>query len=1142
MNPKQHTLSDYIDVGRRFLRSVNLEKDYSGADLNGDYIITPTARDVLHRLSEGLAPSAMSRAWTLTGPYGVGKSSFAVFLTRLLCTHGAHGKTAYRHLMEADPRLARKVTEVTACADGNKGMLPVLVTARRSPAPHCIAEGTIAAISALKNRKLATTGRILRDLVTHQKNGEGLDSRRVVEALTSLAAASRSDGYSGVLLIVDELGKLFEYAARYPKRGDVYILQEMAEYAVRSGPNPLVVVGLLHQSFEEYGQHLDLATRREWAKIQGRFEDVLFLEPPEQVMGLIAQAIRWKAAGLPDEMKRHVRAIASNSAASGVLPPGMNASAFVEMSLAAYPLHPVSFVALPHLFRRFAQNERSLFSYLSSLEPNGFQEFIRTHYLDAKEPVFIRLPDLFDYFTRNFGLGLYRQPHARRWLEAADLLDRKENLTPLHRGLVKTIGILNAMGEFCHLRASENIVAVATEDAKQTSTATKDALSGLQQQSVVTFRRFNETYRIWEGSDVDVEERIAEGARKVRHGLDLAGSLKRYLPSRPLVARKHSFETGALRYFDIFYVGLPDDLQAVMSSTSEADGKIIVCLSESGAVADEFRSRAIDASSAGNVVFAIPQQIGELRAAVTELGALRWVWENTAELRDDRVARREVALRITEAEQVLTRNLGCLLDPRSEPIGSGCLWFHAGKQQPAESRRDVARVLSEICDRIYPVSPRIRNELIARRNLSSAAAAARRNLVERMLLHADEPLLGIEGYPPERSMYESVLLATGVHSEVGHGKWGFSSPSRSPKHHLLPCWKALHDMVFKAQPEPLPVTDVFAKLSTPPYGLREGLQPVILCAFMMAYRDEVTLYRERSFIPEPSVVDLEVLMRRPELFAIAGCHVTGGRAAVVERLAKGLHVKPATVPVVRALFRMVKGLPEFAWQTRRLPDTTIALREAFQNARSPERFLFVEVPQALKLPDFTDRASSHREVDEFFRALNANIQDWARKMPDVIASSKNDLLAACSLPQGDAGWQELRRQCLRVESSITETQLLAFVRRVIQAPPDDTGVQSVLALVANRPPLTWSDADLDRFPAAGKAMGQAFQTACRTVLKGSALACTYDKLNRTQKAEADFIVHRLQESPLTRKVQFKEALIAALEIMIEQLSNEKERK
>ena len=84
----QAPLSDFIQVGARFLRSVNLEKDYASGQQNGDYIVTPNATQVLARVAEGLRNNSPFRAWTLTGPYGVGKSAFAVYLTRLFCPNG----------------------------------------------------------------------------------------------------------------------------------------------------------------------------------------------------------------------------------------------------------------------------------------------------------------------------------------------------------------------------------------------------------------------------------------------------------------------------------------------------------------------------------------------------------------------------------------------------------------------------------------------------------------------------------------------------------------------------------------------------------------------------------------------------------------------------------------------------------------------------------------------------------------------------------------------------------------------------------------------------------------------------------------------------------------------------------------------
>ena len=275
-------------------------------------------------------------------------------------------------------------------------------------------------------------------------NGAPLDTRRVVSAIETVSAAARDEGYKGILLVIDELGKLFEYAARYPRQGDVYVLQELAEHVSRSNEIPAILIGLLHQSFEDYGHLLDTGTRREWSKIQGRFGDIAFLEPVDQVMRMVAEAIRWKKEkqrGLEAKVEQVVNAAAEVGAA----PPGMPLDEFKRTAIDAYPLHPLTLVVLPYIFQRFGQNERSLFSYLSSMEPYGFQEFVKTRPMRAETPEFIRIGDLFDYFTRSFGLGLYRQPQALRWLEAADVLERKDDLSTAHREVVKVVGVLNVL-------------------------------------------------------------------------------------------------------------------------------------------------------------------------------------------------------------------------------------------------------------------------------------------------------------------------------------------------------------------------------------------------------------------------------------------------------------------------------------------------------------------------------------------------------------------------------------------------------------------------------------------------------------------------------------------------------------------------
>jgi hypothetical protein len=1072
MNDDALRLFDVIKVLPRFQRSVNLEKDFWGRTDSNGYIVSLSAQKALRFILDGLQGEGAYRSITLTGPYGVGKSSFALFLTRLLCGKKARRDEASEKLRVVNPSLLNLLSSCISSNGKGRVFLPVLITSRRVSASLCILQGLTKALLSIQNEKLQTIGKRLENQIRNTESSI-IDSRLISNELEMIAQTVVGAGFGGLLLIIDELGKLFEYAARDPKKGDVYVLQEIAEQAVRSDSAPVLMLGLLHQGFDEYAKHLDISTRQEWAKIQGRFTDIAFQEPTEQLIRLIACAVRKDDTKVPSGLALCLRKIADIAVSCGVSPPGMSAEEFRDLLWRCYPLHPATLVALPILFKRFAQNERSLFSYLTSLEPKGFQDFLKKWSISATNPSLVRLADLFDYFIHNFGPGLYRHPQARRWLEAADALDRKADLTETHRSIVKTIGVLSAMGEFSHLQATEAAIACAVDDTDRFHDETRKIVDDLKQHSILTYRRFNNTYRVWEGSDIDIEQRISEGIRKVgRSGF--AAILKAYLGIRPLVARRHSFETGALRYFELAYIDDPDDIANYKRADARADGTIIVCLSQSGTRADEFRKRAHETLDRKDIIFAIPQQIGDLYSASVELAALRWTWDHTPQLRDDRVARREVALRITESENLLSRNLSRLQDPRPEPEGSSCLWFWDGKEQEVGNRSDVLQLLSRICDVIYHKAPTIRNELVTRRSLSSAAAAARRNLIEAMITKANLPLLGISGYPPERSMYESVLRQTGIHAEREPNVWGFQPPNQSNSHNVRAAWDHFYFRVFEGQTEPIELDRLFLELASPPFGVLEGLHPLLLCAFMQVYADETTLYREGTFIPEPSIVDFEVILRRPELFAILGARIEGEKEAILKRFAAGLNTAPATVPVVRELFKIVKGLPEFAWKTRKLPRNTLKLRAAFENARSPEQFLFDAIPEALGVDGISGSDTEDETLERFFEAFNTNLQNWSQAGLRAIKRAREVLLASCGLTGEEKGWRKLHEQSLKIEPFVTDTRLLNFVRRVISAGSDPDAGDTVLAIVANRPPDKWTDTDVDGFPAAAKRIGRAF--------------------------------------------------------------------
>ena len=284
-------LSEIIHVRPTSVRSINVEQDLDNSQLASSYILTAKAREILNRIISEINAASPKRAWTLTGLYGTGKSFFSLFLLNLLSPTQAAHTSAINQLHEVDPLLAQKVA-TQAQISATQGFLPIAITGYRGSFFECLRKGIIKALLPLSSSpEIQKLTNILGEAESNK------NSRWMIEWLQTLLGTITSEkfGYAGVLLIFDEMGKPLEYTAAHPENSDIYLLQEIAEFANRSNQQRLVFIGVLHQSFDIYALKMDSTTQKEWQKIQGRFEDIGFQEPPTQQMWLIANAIEYSS-------------------------------------------------------------------------------------------------------------------------------------------------------------------------------------------------------------------------------------------------------------------------------------------------------------------------------------------------------------------------------------------------------------------------------------------------------------------------------------------------------------------------------------------------------------------------------------------------------------------------------------------------------------------------------------------------------------------------------------------------------------------------------------------------------------------------------------------------------------------------------
>ena len=132
-------LSALYQVKGRFHRSVHLERDfYTKERVLDGYILTVTAREMLSRVISTLENGATSKAWSITGPYGSGKSAFALYAAKLLGDPNVSTtQQALDLLKDGDDSLYERFISTNGDGQPLSDFCPVLISGERAPALDC---------------------------------------------------------------------------------------------------------------------------------------------------------------------------------------------------------------------------------------------------------------------------------------------------------------------------------------------------------------------------------------------------------------------------------------------------------------------------------------------------------------------------------------------------------------------------------------------------------------------------------------------------------------------------------------------------------------------------------------------------------------------------------------------------------------------------------------------------------------------------------------------------------------------------------------------------------------------------------------------------------------------------------------------
>lgn len=872
----------------KFNLSINISQGVS-EDFN--YIVTPNAQKVYGNIVDSFQSGIHS--FSIIGTYGTGKSSFLMALEQDLLNNKYNlvsGKSVFAN--------AESFEFINIVGD-------------YSP------------LSTLLSKELSIAS--------------SDDSKNIFSTLAKYLMKLKAQN-KFLFIFIDEFGKILEHAANNCPEKELYFLQALAEFVNVPSRN-VILITTLHQNFGTYAHKLSETQRNEWLKVKGRFKELVFVEPVEQLLFLAAKSLT-KSKTIEDDAKVNFLDIFLLAKRNKIVSESLTA----KTSKMLYPLDAVAASCLTLAIQRYGQNERTLFSFLHDTTSNSINSFV------PNATTTYNLAVVYDYIIYNFYTALSETNlDSTNWRAIRVAIERiesgiitKNNIDDALK-IVKTIGLLNLFynGVVVDLAFLETYALKALGIKNPVS-----VIENLTANKIIRFAAYKSQYILFEGTDINIEDELYKAATIVPIPKLVAAEIVPYVKKTVVIASASYYKTGTPRYFQYVVSNEPYDVEP----TGDEDGFINLIFPLEN-VKDHMIK--LSASSGKAIVYAYFIDTEKIVKHLYEIKKLQYLLDNV--VLEDRIAKGEILKQQTFEVQLLNKTINSCIEMTNNQVE----WFFNGERQVVKSRKDFNKLLSSVCDVVYYKTPIIRNELFNRHKISSAISLARVNLLDAMIEHWQEEDFGFSTtqYPPERTIYNTLFKNSGIHRKNKDGSWVLGEPI-NPE--LQSLWIACVDFLAKSREKALKLSDLVKILKMRPYKLKQGVIDFWLPIFLFVKQQEFALYNGETFVLNINKELFELLQKRLNDFSIKAFDVSGIKLELFNKYREFLNkergeniTSNSLMDTIRPFFNFYKGLNKYAKNTRKFDyDATAKFRDILATAKDPCKAFLEDIPSALGYNDF----------------------------------------------------------------------------------------------------------------------------------------------------------------------------------------------
>ncbi|MFK4784755.1 restriction endonuclease subunit S [Fusobacterium sp. MFO224] len=660
----------------------------------------------------------------------------------------------------------------------------------------------------------------------------------IVEIYTEVSKQVKSYGYSGLYIVYDEFSKYLESSISNTSNSDIKLLQDFAEKCERSGKNQMHLMLISHK---DIGNYIDDKLSKEkvdaWKGVSGRFAHMIIQNHFIQMYEIISNVIYkdknyWK--NFKEKNENKFIDLKETYLKNKLIINDEELDLVIED---CYPLHPISTFILPRLSEKIAQNERTMFTFLSSEQKYTLNNFLNK----LGDKYKLLTPDyLFDYFDPLIKKEIYTGNIYKTYRLLKNVLEKtKEN--KLETKILKTLFLIYIIEEFERVAPTQETIINIYKYSVKNISEIENALESLKEKECVVFlKRSNNYLKIKESSGKNIKEEILKCQNKRTFNLDYIDLINNLSFEKYLYPNRYNDEKEIIRYFKYEFISEKEFFCTrnweKRAKDSKADGLLIGIISNSRESTERIKKEIFSKNiNSKRVLFILSKEYKEISDLVFEYEALKDLIEDNKE---DIVLKEEYEIFLEDVEEVVFRFIYNYLNPELNKNE----YFYNSKKVNIHRKAQLSNLISDICEVLFPLTPIINNETINKNKLPGVTIKNRNKVISKLLENNLQFKLGLKGNGQDVFIARTLLYNLGILQD-NETKTIFDLKNIKDKN-IEKVLNVIDGYLKKSSYEkPESFLGLYEILTLPKYqiGLKKGLIPVYISVMLHQYRENIII-------------------------------------------------------------------------------------------------------------------------------------------------------------------------------------------------------------------------------------------------------------------------------------------------------------